>query len=247
MNDLQVTEYKNIRVLTTQQIADVYKSDSKTVSYNFNHNKDKYIEGKHYICLTGDELRAFRDFHDLPNNINKIYLWTQKGAFLHAKSLNTDKAWEVYDELVDDYFAKKNHLPTQVPATTSGQIQLLAQGYTEMNERIENVEGKVYSLENDMPLYGCEIEEVSKHVKRRVVNVLGGKDSEAYKDSSVRGQVFSDIYTQIKREYGLVSSYKSIKRKYLADVHDFIDCYELPRYLEEQINECNAQMRIGGM
>lgn len=135
----------------------------------------------------------------------------------------------------------------QVPATTSGQIQLLAQGYTEMNERIENVEGKVYSLENDMPLYGCEIEEVSKHVKRRVVNVLGGKDSEAYKDSSVRGQVFSDIYTQIKREYGLVSSYKSIKRKYLADVHDFIDCYELPRYLEEQINECNAQMRIGGM
>ena len=135
----------------------------------------------------------------------------------------------------------------QVPATTSGQIQLLAQGYTEMTERIENVEGKVYSLENDMPLYGCEIEEVSKHVKRRVVNVLGGKDSEAYKDSSVRGQVFSDIYTQIKREYGLVSSYKSIKRKYLADVHDFIDCYELPRYLEEQINECNAQMRIGGM
>lgn len=135
----------------------------------------------------------------------------------------------------------------QVPVTTSGQIQLLAQGYTEMNERIENVEGKVYSLENDMPLYGCEIEEVSKHVKRRVVNVLGGKDSEAYKDSSVRGQVFSDIYTQIKREYGLVSSYKSIKRKYLADVHDFIDCYELPRYLEEQINECNAQMRIGGM
>lgn len=135
----------------------------------------------------------------------------------------------------------------QVPATTSGQIQLLAQGYTEMNERIENVEGKVYSLENDMPLYGCEIEEVSKHVKRRVVNVLGGKDSEAYKDSSVRGQVFSDIYTQIKREYGLVSSYKSIKRKYLADVHDFIDCYELPRYLEEQINECNAQMKIGGM
>lgn len=135
----------------------------------------------------------------------------------------------------------------QKPMTTFEQIKLLAQGNTELNERVDKVEDKIYSLENDMPLYGCEIEEVSKHVKRRVVNVLGGKDSEAYKDSSVRGQVFSDIYTQIKREYGLVSSYKSIKRKYLADVHDFIDCYELPRYLEEQINECNAQMRIGGM
>ncbi len=35
----------------------------------------------------------------------------KKGALLHAKSLNTDKAWEVYDYLVDFYFrAKKEEL-----------------------------------------------------------------------------------------------------------------------------------------
>ena len=28
MNDLQITEYKNIRVLTTQQIAEAYGSDT---------------------------------------------------------------------------------------------------------------------------------------------------------------------------------------------------------------------------
>ena len=134
-----------------------------------------------------------------------------------------------------------------MPKTPSEQIQLIAQGYVELEHTVNGIKDDVADLKDNMPLYGCEIDEVSNHVKRRVVNVLGGKDSEAYKDSSVRGQVFSDIYTQIKREYGLVSSYKSIKRKYLADVHDFIDCYELPRYLEEQINECNAQMRIGGM
>ena len=39
--------------------------------------------------------------------MNKLYLWTQKGAFLHAKSLNTDTAWKVYDRLVDDYFDKR--------------------------------------------------------------------------------------------------------------------------------------------
>ena len=31
----------------------------------------------------------------------------KKGALLHAKSLNTDKAWEVYDYLVDFYFRAK--------------------------------------------------------------------------------------------------------------------------------------------
>lgn len=130
------------------------------------------------------------------------------------------------------------------PMTTAEQIRLLAQGNTELNERVEKVEDKIYNLENDMPLYGCEIDEVSKHVKRKAVDVLGGKESESYKDSSVRSQLFSDIYTQIKREYGLVSSYKSIKRKYLDDVHNFIDRYEPPRVLQEQISNANAQMRF---
>ena len=41
MSDLRVTEYKDIRVLTTQQISDAYGTDNKTISYNFNHNKDR--------------------------------------------------------------------------------------------------------------------------------------------------------------------------------------------------------------
>ena len=108
MKELAVTEYRCQRVLTTQQIAEAYGTDGKVISYNFNHNKDRYVEGKHFICLTGDELRRFREIHDLPSNLNRIYLWTEKGAFLHAKSLNTDQAWEVYDRLVDNYFQKKD-------------------------------------------------------------------------------------------------------------------------------------------
>lgn len=130
------------------------------------------------------------------------------------------------------------------PMTTAEKIQLLAQGNEELNDRVDRVEDKINSLENDMPLYGCEIEEVSKHVKRKAVNVLGGKESEAYRDASIRSQLFSDIYAQIKREYGLVSSYKSIKRKYIADVHDFIDCYEPPMVLNEQIRDANNQIRM---
>lgn len=130
------------------------------------------------------------------------------------------------------------------PMTTAEKIQLLAQGNDELNERVDHVEEKINSLEQDMPLYGCEIEEVSKHVKRKAVNVLGGKDSEAYRDASIRSQLFSDIYAQIKREYGLVSSYKSIKRKYIADVHEFIDCYEPPMVLGEQIKDANNQISM---
>lgn len=130
------------------------------------------------------------------------------------------------------------------PMSTSEQIKLLALGNTELNERVSDVEKKIDSLENDMPLYGCEIDDIKNHVNRKVVNVLGGKTSEAYRDGSIRSSVFKDIYRQLKREYGCVASYKSIKRKWIDDAHDLISNYEVPKVLEEQIRDANAQIRI---
>lgn len=127
------------------------------------------------------------------------------------------------------------------PMSTAEKIKLLAQGNEELNERVEKVEDKLDSLENDMPLYGCEIEELKNHISRRAISILDGKNSEAYKDASIRGTVYKDIYKQLKREYGYASSYKSLKRKYLADTHEFVDCYAAPTYLQEQITDANAQ------
>lgn len=125
------------------------------------------------------------------------------------------------------------------PLTTSEQIRLLAQGNTELIERVDKVEDKIISIEEETPLYGCEIEEVQKHVRKKGIEVLGGKDSNAYKDGGIRGSVYSDIYKQLKREFGCVATYKSIKRKYLADVHEFIDTYLLPIALAEVVHDTN--------
>lgn len=144
MNDLTVTEYRDIRVLTTQQIADAYGTDAQVITNNFNRNKDRYVDGKHFICLTGDELREFKtkNQNDLSSSrINQLYLWTEKGAFLHAKSLNTDKAWEVYDHLVDTYFNRKK------PLTLNEQIQILAQGNIELEQKIDSVDNDLQELD----------------------------------------------------------------------------------------------------
>lgn len=131
------------------------------------------------------------------------------------------------------------------PMTTEEKIKLLAQGNTELAERVDRVEDKIGSLENDMPLYGCEIDEVQKLVKRKVVSILGGKDSEAYADRSIRSQTFKDIYCQLKREFGCVATYKSIKRRYIDDVQNFISSYSAPTALAEQISNANSQMNMG--
>lgn len=55
MKELQITEYSDMRVLTTQQLAEAYGTDVQVITNNFNRNKDRYDEGKHFVCLTGDE------------------------------------------------------------------------------------------------------------------------------------------------------------------------------------------------
>lgn len=117
-----------------------------------------------------------------------------------------------------------------------------------VDKRISKVEQKVEYLEYDIPLYGSEADELCNHAKRKGVEMLGGKSSNAYKDNKIRSAVYSDIYNQIKREFGLYDdkgrykSYKALQRRYLYDAHELIDIYELPIYLQEQIKDCNAQI-----
>lgn len=111
MQNLQVIEIKGQRVLTTRQLATAYETEVKVIQNNFQRNKDRYTAGKHYIYMDRDELRevkaTYPQFDGELNRTSRTNFWTEKGALLHAKSLNTEKAWEVYDYLVDFYFRVK--------------------------------------------------------------------------------------------------------------------------------------------
>lgn len=238
MNELTITEYKDIRVLTTQQIAEAYGTNADVISKNFTNNKGRYTEGKHFICLTGEELREAKangKIYGLPQNANKFYLWTEKGAFLHAKSLGTDKAWEVYENLVDFYFNRKKQM------TALEQLQLTQQAVLEVKEQIDNVNKDLQDFKQDLPLLAVECEHITKAVKTKGVEVLGGKQSEAYRDNSLRHKVYADIYGEIKRQFG-VNSYKALKRNQCDKVVSLINDYQPPMVISEEISDGNAQI-----
>lgn len=114
----QVIEARGIRVLTTKQLAELYGTDTERIKLNYRYNKERYTVGKHIIPIEGDELRGFKARYHFDTQFKyakSLYLWTEKGALLHAKSLNTDKAWQVYDYLVDFYFRAKENKPDVSP------------------------------------------------------------------------------------------------------------------------------------
>lgn len=107
MQALQKLEQQGQRVLTTAQLAEAYGADTKQINDNFQNNESRYTLGKHYFVLQGEELKNFKASTEISGNLKYapvLYLWTEKGAWLHAKSLNTDQAWEAYERLVDEYF-----------------------------------------------------------------------------------------------------------------------------------------------
>lgn len=119
------------------------------------------------------------------------------------------------------------------------------------DKKLVKMEKRLDKLEYDVPLYGNEADEISAHVKRKGINIMGGKKSEAYKAKDIRAKVYRDIYSQLKREFGLYAeddkpqSYKALKRKNIYDAHEFIDAYEAPLYLREIIENANAQIAFG--
>lgn len=56
---LTVVEYADQRVMTTKQLAEVFGTTSENIKRNYSRNKDRFIEGRDYYYLEGDDLRLF--------------------------------------------------------------------------------------------------------------------------------------------------------------------------------------------
>lgn len=114
-------QYKSVPVMTTEQLSDFYGTDSVNIRKNYTRNAERFIDGKHFFKISGQELKDFAsDFEVLTNSNMEISskartltLWTEKGAARHAKILDTDQAWDVFEQLEEVYFAvkEKTHLP----------------------------------------------------------------------------------------------------------------------------------------
>ncbi|MDE5753361.1 MAG: ORF6N domain-containing protein [Oscillospiraceae bacterium] len=225
-------ENEGKRVLTTAQLAESYETTEKRITENFNRNSDRYTEGKHFYCLTGDELKKFLHSANCglqnTSKIRTLYLWTEKGALLHAKSLNTDKAWEVYDFLVENYFQKKE--PDY--SALSPQLQFLIQ----MEQRQNQLEQKQKELEAKLEFNKTEVikaafeygrigilqrEEIQKAVKKRAIEIC--QYAETY--DKVGKSVISSIYKALQKHFE-ISSYLDLAYNQYTDAMIFVQYFE---------------------
>ena len=154
MNELTVLEHNNIRVMTTEQLAEAYGCDVQHIKQNFNNNKERFTEGKHYFRLEGAELKSFKrqvENFDLPVSkfASAMYLWTKRGAARHSKMLGTERAWDVFDELEESYFnPMKNMTPEEFLLCSAQRMVEQARAIKAANARIDKVDERLLEVES---------------------------------------------------------------------------------------------------
>ncbi|EBL1740038.1 ORF6N domain-containing protein, partial [Salmonella enterica] len=99
--DLQRIEYRGQRVVTNEQLTAGYGTDVNNIQQNHKRNADRFIEGKHYFKVVGDELNNLRltiSQLQISPKTRSLMLWTERGAANHAKMLETDQAWNYFND-----------------------------------------------------------------------------------------------------------------------------------------------------
>ena len=111
VDTLPAITHNQIPVITTELLAQLYGTKIKNISDNFLNNTTRFVVGKHYFKIEKNELREFKDRPEtiglVGKNARSLILWTERGAARHAKMLETDQAWDVFEKLEDCYFSQK--------------------------------------------------------------------------------------------------------------------------------------------
>lgn len=222
---LQVLLHNEQRVLTTQQLAEIYETDVANIKMNFSRNKARFIEGKHYHILKGADLKAFKDevtdSYFVGKNASQLILWTEKGADRHCKILDTDKAWEQFDNLEETYFRVKENQQVKLPSTPMEVMKLMFQAMEDTNEKMESLEKRVKEVEVKATMtWKDQMKEKINTVceKRHILNVklLGDLYKRVECDANIRLDLRLRNLKERKKNTG--ASYAECKRLKKIDV-----------------------------
>lgn len=164
-----------------------------------------------------------------------VYRLTARSKLPQAEKF---ESW-VFDEVLPQIAHTGGY---KVPQNPMDALQLMFDAQKDTNSKVEHLKEDVETRFDDLPLIGDEPDDIRELVNEVALCILGSTKrlrSPAYKDASIRSQVYSDIWHELKRKFN-VRKYKAIKRKYIEEAIDYLtNEYRCPEKLLEVIREKN--------
>ncbi|AJG73659.1 ORF6N domain-containing protein (plasmid) [Bacillus thuringiensis] len=172
------------KAMLVKEVAEIHKKEVKHINQRINENRKRFINNVDIIDLLGvgltdTEIQRFGFTQQAINSYRgrngSIYLLSERGYAKLLKILEDDKAWELYDILVDEYF---NMRKQQIDTTQlSPELQMFQTLFTtlatqELNQK--KLEQKVDNISEIVALNSMDWRKDTTLILNKIARKQGG-------------------------------------------------------------------------
>ena len=244
---------KNEKSMLVKDIAKIHSRELREINERINLNRKRFKDNVDIIDLLGIGLndtkikelgftqQAINSYRGLKakGQTTGIYVLSERGYTKLLKILEDDTAWEQYEKLVDGYFNMR-----QVIKNDSMKIaKMLNEQVSLVLGEVENLNGRVEHLEDNMTVDFAQQRRLQNKAKSKALESLGGIESSAYKNKSIRSKVFSGIWRDYK-DYFMIGSYRDTLKKEFDKGMEFLTNWQPQGKLLREIEEVNKQLNL---
>lgn len=131
----------------------------------------------------------------------------------------------------------------RLPQTPEEKLALTMEVTTRLNKRIGKIEEDLDDIKNKQEIDSTQRYKLKKARNKKAVEVLSGKESDAYQDKSLTRKVFRTLERDLKDNF-TISRYEDLRRDEFDSAIKFIENWYPPYPLKREISLKNSQIRI---
>lgn len=248
MNNLNINQIniggQSVTTIDSREVAEMLEKEHKYVLRD--------IEGTDDVVgiiptLIGANLHSSKYFiessyKDARNRIQKCYLVTKMGCELLGNKQQGEKGILFTAKYVERFNQMEEALrQPQKQLSPMEMMELQFKIIKDHDKRFEEVDEKIEVLSNSMTIDYGQQEVIHRIAKERIVIVLGGKDTPAYRELSKK--VFSNLWKRYKQVFH-VASYKDTAKKDFEEAINYIKKWEPSKELGYMITGANSQIQF---
>ena len=171
---------ENKKAMLVRDIAVIHNSNVRRINEVINRNRKRFKDGVDIIDLLSNEDFAvvLNDSGFNQNQINasnNIYLLSERGYAKLLKILEDDKAWEIYDELVDNYFNMRYIIQKQDSYMITDPVQRAKRWIEEQDEhqvKLAVAKQETKAVQDNTPISSKDYQVLSRKIGQKLDRYL---------------------------------------------------------------------------
>lgn len=233
MNQLQIIQYNGQLLADSREVAEM-------TGIRHDHLLAK-IDGYIKALSTDPKIRVSEFFssstyQDTTGRNLKCFLITRKGCDMVANKMTGEKG-VLFTAAYVTKFEEMEHQTKNPFIGLSRELQAI---FT-IDQKTQEIETRVEHLEGNMTIdYGQQLS-LQKVAKNQILTIVGGKESPAYQNKSLRDKLFSSIWGDYK-DYFNVGSYKDTPLKDFDKAKEYLKKWSPQGKLLREVEEANHQL-----